>query len=135
MPEPTPAPISLLPEADPLTGAEQLALEQAGTTVRETLDKISTFVVENSGLGKKEPIAGVNVSTDFEFPETLAFKPLGTDDVELFLNGVVQTEGVAKDYTVNITTKKVTWLAGTGTAVDLNASDEIIVFYRHNNVV
>ena len=131
----TPVPISLLPAADPITGAEELAANQAGTTVKLTADQLSQFAAASFGLGKKEAIAGVNVSTDFEFPETLAFKPLSTGDVDLFVNGIVQTEGVAKDYTVNIATKKITWLAGTGTAVDLTTLDEIIVFYRHNNVV
>jgi hypothetical protein len=47
----------------------------------------------------------------------------------LFLNGQEQRKGAGNVWTVNPTTGIITWLAGTGTAVDLEVSDSLEVLY------
>ena len=45
----------------------------------------------------------------------------------LRLNGVTQTQGAGADYSVSGQT--ITWLASTGTAVDMDTDDDIVVTY------
>ena len=55
----------------------------------------------------------------------LSVPPL-PDSLTLFLNGIEQVEG--DDYTLAGVT--ITWLAGTGTAVPLDTSDELTAYYQ-----
>jgi len=95
------------------------------------------------GFGGNEDIFGIsdqivitasNISTDFTFADKFNFKPLSSDDVHFRLNGLWQREGASRDYSVNIASKEIQWLAGSGTGVDIAVGDEIIVYYRHANV-
>lgn len=65
--------------------------------------------------------------TDTAITDTLAATPLGTANFSLYLNGQLQQEGAGNDYTRAGTT--ITWLASSGTAVDLEASDELLAIY------
>ena len=105
-------------------------LDESGTGVGLEL----TAAIDIFGLSDLVTIPSSNISTDFSFATTLGFKPLSSDDVHLRLNGLWQKEGTGNDFSINISTKVITWLAGTGTGVDLAVSDEIIVYYRHKNV-
>lgn len=74
-----------------------------------------------------EPIAAQNITgADVALVDTLNFPPLA-DSVVLQLNGVVQSRGAGRDYTV--AGQVITWLAGTGTAKDMVASDSLFAYY------
>ena len=65
--------------------------------------------------------------TDTALADTLTTAPRTGSVVKLFLNGVQQEEGATKDFTVSSQT--ITWLASTGTAVDLETSDVLVAVY------
>lgn len=78
---------------------------------------------------RQEEIATQAITgTDTALTATLSFTPVDNESVVLFLNGVQQVQGVGEDYTISGTT--ITWLAGTGTAVDLEVADCLIAYYR-----
>ena len=54
---------------------------------------------------------------------------VSTVSLDLWLNGVHQKQGATFDYTVNATTGAITWLASTGTAVDMETSDTLDASY------
>jgi len=84
---------------------------------------------------KEEQITSENIGgADLVMTQKLSFKPVG-DDIELRLNGVIQTQGIAKDYTINIGLKEITWLSNSGTAVDMATTDELIIKYKHKNEI
>lgn len=66
-------------------------------------------------------------SSDTAITDTLDNTPRTGSTVKLYLNGVQQEEGATKDFTVSGTT--ITWLASSGTAVDLETSDVLIATY------
>jgi hypothetical protein len=81
------------------------------------------------GTARQETIAAQNVSgVDTALADTLNFSPTTNAALELFLNGVLQRQGAGADYSISGTT--ITWLAGSGTAVDLEAGDELIAVYE-----
>ena len=96
----------------------------------------------NASMGKWVPASNVDgpnfiqdvipgevvTGTDTVLGTALTQTPVA-GSVKLFLNGVLQKEGATFDYTVSGTA--VTWLASTGTAVDLDATDEILVKYSY----
>jgi hypothetical protein len=49
--------------------------------------------------------------------------------LDLWLNGVHQKQGATFDYTVNATTGAITWLASSGTAVDMETTDTLDASY------
>lgn len=68
------------------------------------------------------------VGADTALTDTLDNVPTSNSVVKLFLNGVLQAQGVGRDYTISGQT--ITWLALTGTAVDLETTDELIAVYE-----
>lgn len=82
------------------------------------------------GQPVNEAITAQNITgTDTALTDTLSYEPMdaGTGYMLLFLNGILQKRGAGNDYTVSGTT--ITWLASSGTAVDLDTSDMIEVLY------
>lgn len=68
--------------------------------------------------------------SDTNLAATLNAAPYSTGSVLLFHNGVQQRQGAAADYVLTGSENKtIRWLAGTGTAVDLIADDNIDVYY------
>lgn len=65
--------------------------------------------------------------SDTAISDTLDNTPRTGSTVRLYLNGVQQQEGATKDFTRSGTT--ITWLASSGTAVDLETSDVLIAVY------
>jgi hypothetical protein len=55
--------------------------------------------------------------------------PIVTLSLNLFLNGVRQKQGATFDYTVNDSTGAITWLASSGTAVDMETTDTLDASY------
>ena len=66
-------------------------------------------------------------NADTAITDTLNATPLANASVRLYLNGVLQEQGAGKDYTISGTT--ITWLASSGTAVDMDTSDVLIAEY------
>ena len=80
------------------------------------------------GIMRQETVAAENISgADVTLADTLNFVPLNAPSVLLVLNGAVQEQGAGKDYTV--AGQAITWLAGSGTAVDMIATDVLIAYY------
>jgi hypothetical protein len=65
--------------------------------------------------------------TDTAITDTLNGTPLNNACVNLYLNGIHQQQGAGEDYTISGST--ITWLASSGTAVDLEVSDTLIARY------
>jgi len=65
--------------------------------------------------------------SDTALSMTLGSTPTVAGSVQLWLNGVFQVQGAGKDYTVSGTT--ITWLASSGTAVDMDTSDVLVARY------
>ena len=64
---------------------------------------------------------------------TLANSPLGNDvnEIAVYLNGVLQNQGGALDYSVGgAGFDEITWLALTGTGIDLVGADQLNIIYR-----
>lgn len=77
----------------------------------------------------QEEITTENITgTDTALADTLAATPASNASVQVYLNGVFQKQGAGEDYTISGTT--ITWLASTGTAVDMDTADELFVTYE-----
>lgn len=66
--------------------------------------------------------------SDTAITDELDNSPRTGSQVKLFLNGVLQEPGAGNDYTISGTT--ITWLASSGTAVDLEVSDTLTAVYE-----
>jgi hypothetical protein len=81
------------------------------------------------GTPRQESVTAQNITgTDTPLTDTLNNTPLSAVTVELYLNGALQEQGAGADYTISGTT--VTWLASSGTAVNMLASDLLIATYE-----
>lgn len=69
----------------------------------------------------------VITGADTAVTDTLDSTPASNASVSLFLNGIMQEQGAGKDYTISGAT--ITWLASTGTAVDMETSDTLLAKY------
>jgi hypothetical protein len=67
--------------------------------------------------------------TDTALTDTLDNTPVSNGSLALWLNGVFQDQGAGKDYTVSGTT--ITWLASSGTAVDMETDDVLTAKYLY----
>jgi hypothetical protein len=67
----------------------------------------------------------VITGVDTALVDLLAFSPV-SESLRLFLNGVEQEEGT--DYSIAGTT--ITWLAGSGTAVNMDTADRLTAYYQ-----
>jgi hypothetical protein len=67
------------------------------------------------------------VGTDTVLTDVLNFTPVSNASVMLFLNGAFQRQGVGFDYTISGTA--ITWLAASGTALDMSVADTLIAVY------
>lgn len=79
------------------------------------------------GTQRQESITTEVITTDVAITDTLNNTPTSNAAVKVFLNGILQTQGAGADYTVSGTT--ITWLAASGTAVDMDTSDILIAVY------
>lgn len=85
----------------------------------------------SSDVERQEALTTQNIAgTDTAMTATLSYAPKSVSSVQLFLNGVMQEQGAGKDYTLGGTgNRTVTWLAATGTAVDMETSDNLLACY------
>jgi len=100
------------------------------------------LIAYNASMGKWVPSTNIDgpnfiqdvipgevvTGTDTTLAVGLSQTPVA-GSVKLFLNGVALTEGAGNDYTVSGTA--ITWLASTGTAIDLDASDSLLAKYSY----
>lgn len=81
------------------------------------------------GTPRQEFLATATITgTDTELSDTLNYTPVSSASVTLHLNGVFQMQGDGYDYTISGSI--VTWLAGTGTAVDMSTTDRLVAVYQ-----
>ena len=98
-----------------------------------TADTVSVAGVKwttpSSATWRQESVTTQNITnTDTALTDTLNNAPVGATSVVLHLNGVMQSQGAGKDYT--LAGQTITWLASTGTAVDMVSTDELIATYQ-----
>lgn len=92
---------------------------------KQKLDDIETGATKE--VPHQESITTQNVNTDVALTDTLDAVPKDVAWLLLFLNGVQQVQGAVQDYSISGQT--ITWLAGTGTAVNMKTSDRLIAYY------
>jgi len=97
------------------------------STDKTKLDGIATGAEVNDTQQQEEVTTQVITGTDTALTDTLNNTPVSNASVRLFLNGVFQKQGAGEDYTISGTT--ITWLASTGTAVDMDTTDELFAAY------
>ena len=70
----------------------------------------------------------VITASDTALVDQLDFAPESAVSLCLYLNGIQQKQGAGRDYTV--AGQIITWLASSGTAVDMDATDELVAKYQ-----
>jgi hypothetical protein len=98
-----------------MTGADKTKLNGIATGATAIVPRQEEVTTEN--------ITG----TDTALSDTLNNTPVSNASVDLYLNGVHQKQGAGEDYTISGST--ITWLASTGTAVDMDTTDELFASY------
>ena len=85
--------------------------------------------IGGAGTPQQEVVATETITNaDTALADTLDNAPTGNASLKLYLNGILQKQGVGFDY--SISTQTITWLASTGTAVDMDTSDVLIAVYE-----
>lgn len=70
------------------------------------------------------------INSDTALTDTLNAAPKSVASVLLFLNGVQQIQGTGEDYTLGgVDNRTITWLASTGTAVNMKVTDKLVAYY------
>lgn len=97
---------------------------------KKRLDDMET-AAEANDVPRQEAVTTENISaSDTALGDALDNTPLvSTASLTLFLNGVLQKQGAGFDYTVVASTGVITWLASTGTAVDMETTDTLDASY------
>ena len=97
---------------------------------KQKLDDIATGAEVNA-IPRQEAVTTEAITgSDTVLTDVLNNIPLvSAVSLNLYLNGVHQKQGATFDYTVNATTGAITWLASTGTAVDMETTDTLDASY------
>lgn len=83
---------------------------------------------EENDVPNQEGVTTQNITgSDTALTDTLDNTPVSNASVALYLNGVHQEQGATKDYTISGST--ITWLASSGTAVDMETTDTLVAKY------
>lgn len=91
------------------------------------LDSLTSGAEPNLTRQQEEITTEAISGSDTAISDTLAATPDSAGGFTLYLNGLLQQEGAGNDYTRSTIT--ITWLASSGTAVDLDTSDELLAVY------
>lgn len=86
-------------------------------------DKYTSFLRQE--LVTTQVITG----TDTILTDTINAYPESAAEVKVYLNGILQRQGAGFDYEL-VNGRRINWLASSGTAVDMDTSDELLVVYR-----
>lgn len=93
------------------------------------LKGIDNSIGSISTVRRQEFVTAQNITgADTALTDTLDATPITNASVKIYLNGVLQAQGVGRDYSISGST--LTWLALTGTAVPLETTDEIMAVYE-----
>jgi hypothetical protein len=106
------------------TGATAGFMSAADKTKLDGIETGATATTAQQESVTTEIITG----TDQALADTLNNTPKSPESVSLFLNGVHQRQGAGFDYTIAGST--ITWLASSGTAVDMETTDTLIAVYE-----
>ena len=88
-----------------------------------------SWATPSTATHRQESVTAQNITnTDTALTDLLDNAPVSPASVKLFLNGVRQNQGAGKDYTISSQT--ITWLALTGTAVDMVSTDDLYADYQ-----
>jgi hypothetical protein len=99
------------------------------TALTAHLKGIDDAISAAGGTPRQETVTTQNITgTDTALTDTLNNTPSSAVSVKLYLNGILQVQGAGQDYTVSGTT--ITWLANTGTAVDMDTTDVLVAVYE-----
>lgn len=91
------------------------------------LDGIEALAEVNDTPQQEAVTTQVITGADTALTDVLNNTPISNASVVLYLNGLQQKQGATFDYTISGTT--ITWLASTGTAVDMDTSDTLDAVY------
>lgn len=91
------------------------------------LDGVTAGAEPNNTHRQEVVATQVITGTDTAITDTLDNTPINNASVKLFLNGIEQRQGATYDYTISGVT--ITWLALSGTAVDMDATDVLDAVY------
>jgi hypothetical protein len=91
------------------------------------IDGIASGAQVNPTVNQEEVTTQAITGTDTAITDTLNNTPSPANSLRLYLNGVKQQEGAGNDYTLSGAT--ITWLASTGTAVDMETTDTLDAVY------
>jgi hypothetical protein len=94
------------------------------------LKGIDNAILAAGGTPRQESVTTQNITgTDTVITsDTLDNTPTSAVAVKLYLNGILIPQGAGLYYTISGV--NITWLAGGGTAVDLDTSDELLAVYE-----
>jgi len=98
-----------------ITGVDQSKLDGIEAGATKEVPQVDILTTEN-------------INTDTSLTDTLTAAPKSLDGLVLELNGICQIRGAGQDYTVAGTT--ITWLASTGTAVNMSTNDSLVARYN-----
>ncbi|NHJ85920.1 MAG: hypothetical protein FK734_10690 [Asgard group archaeon] len=116
-------------------GADFIIAENLGTdsSLRKFIYSSTGGSITTASFRKyEEEITSQNVTgTDTVLTNTLTYTPDTSGSVQLSLNGLLQRQGASKDYILTgANLQQVYWLADSGTAVDLETNDRLLVTYN-----
>jgi hypothetical protein len=106
----------------------------AGSVSVDATDLLGKGLTESSNnfdhkdLRQETVTTQVITGTDTALTDTLNGTPINNASVSAFLNGVLQHQGAGLDYTISGST--ITWLASSGTAVNMDLSDVLHTTYH-----
>jgi len=115
-------PSNYTPDTSPaeVTDVDHLGAHLAG---------IDNALGSSGGTPQQESVTTENITgTDTALADTLNNTPTSDAAVTLYLNGILQIQGAGNDYSISGST--ITWLASTGTAVDMDTTDVLIAIYE-----
>jgi len=120
--------VSNLPFADIATATAGAALADSGAAGDATDAARANHVHPRDDVVQELITTQAITGTDTALTDTLALVPIHDSELQLWLNGILQVQGAGKDYTVSSQT--ITWLASTGSAVDMEVSDVLVARYK-----
>ena len=97
------------------------------STDKTKLDGITAGAQPNKTSNQEEIATQAITGTDTALTAELSATPSPAVSVVLYLNGVAQQQGAGNDYTLDGT--EITWLASSGTAVDMDTNDTLVATY------
>lgn len=107
-----------------------LGLFNSETVLRAFISGSIPPSVLGMSIEEQEVVAAETITdTDTALTDTLDHTPISSTSVKLYLDGVLKVQGAGQDYTISGTT--ITWLASSGTAPNITASNVIQVVYSY----